>query len=82
MNLNEENIRNIHRNRNVWFTISLIITSFGPSRFIAENTSSVLIYQMDKSIAKRIRAAEKHGLYGNHRRIKATKNKNIAKTSN
>lgn len=41
-------------------TISPIITSFGPSRLIAEKVSNVLMYQMDKSTARKILAAQKH----------------------
>jgi hypothetical protein len=40
------------------------------------------MYQNDKSIAKSVRAAEKHELNGKHRRIKATRKREIANASN
>ena len=64
------------------FTISPIITSLGPSLFAAEKTSSVRIYQIDKSTARTIRAMQKHSFTGKNRRIQAMKNRRIANASN
>ena len=64
------------------FTISPIITSFGPSLFTAEKTSSERIYHRDKSTARTIRAMQKHSFTGTNRRIQAMRKRKIANASN
>ncbi len=66
----------------IYFTISPIITSLGPSLFTAEKTSSVRIYQIDKSTARTIRAPQKHSLKGKNRRIQPMENRRIPNASN
>ncbi len=56
--------------KNDLFTISPIITSFGPSCLTAVNIFNVRIYHIAKSTDRVIRAAQKQSGAGINRRIK------------